>query len=655
MAFKPIEAREVYINKIARDIISFEWQWYYKPILDILKPNTITNDNNALFNALKSGALYYQNGAFYSKSGRFSNTIAKELEKIGARYSKYGRCYRIAQNKIPDKLLWTIETTNARTYSDVLAIKKVMDNFIGNIEELVKNIKLTDLAEGLIQDIEKRAFENMKANKIEVITPKMTDFRAREFANNYTETLRFDIKDKLPEQIVKMREVVGQMAIDGESRITIQRYIENNFEKDQKRAKFLARNESKLAVTEYLKATYQENGAEMFRWITNYDERARDLHKELGKTKDNKYGINGTNIFRFDNPPIIDERTGTRGLPGEFYNCLVGDMNIVSPFPNFRIFKRKFTGELTTLVLPMGTLKVTANHPILSDRGWVAAKDIQIGDKIAKICNEAFFRGSTNPDYTKTRIDEFFGFYNMLFENKRITISDSDFHGDVSIDNKVDVINIESKLRKYIKPAFNEFDFKFFLAKANEAGFINSSDSTFFKAFPIGGLTTSSEISLISEVFAFFFGSKCHSIIHTFGAVSWLDTILDKSIGYNTTTNPEFFCKLFNTHSIVEQIYKLILWDIFNFVVNKFITERFSTLNKCFVFNAEQLSNVSKSHAFGIEFDTVQDKSISVSSIHIYNLENQNNWYYTENYITKNCRCTFIPVFQKINKQYNII
>lgn len=321
MAFKPIRPIDYYDSKIAKKIIEFEWQWYYKPILDILKPNTITNDNNVLFDALKSGALYYQNGAFYSKSGRFSNTIAKELEKIGARYSKYGRCYRIAQNKIPDKLLWTIETTNARTYSDVLAIKKVMDNFIGSIEELVKNIKLTDLAEGMIQDIEKRAFENMKANKIEVITPKMTDFRAREFANNYTETLRFDIKDKLPEQIVKMREVVGQMAIDGESRITIQRYIENNFEKDQKRAKFLARNESKLAVTEYLKATYQENGAEMFRWITNYDERARDLHKELGKTKDNKYGINGTNIFRFDNPPIIDERTGTRGLPGEFYNC----------------------------------------------------------------------------------------------------------------------------------------------------------------------------------------------------------------------------------------------------------------------------------------------------------------------------------------------
>ena len=275
-----------------------------------MKPNSVVNDNQALFDAIKSGALYYQNGAFYSKNGRFSNRISTELEKIGARYSRYGRCYRITQNKIPEKLSWIIETTNAKVFSEVVAIKTVMDNVVGNIEELVNNIKISDLAEELILDVEKRAYENMKANKIQVITPTMSDLKAKEFAKNYTDTIRFDIKGKLPEQIVKMREVVGQMAIKGDSRITIQKYIENNFVKDQKRAKFLARNESSIAVTEYLSATYQENGSEEFKWIANLDERVREDHKEL----------NGT-VHRYDNPPIIDERTGTRGMPGEFYNC----------------------------------------------------------------------------------------------------------------------------------------------------------------------------------------------------------------------------------------------------------------------------------------------------------------------------------------------
>lgn len=310
MAFKPIRPSEYYDNKIAREIINWQWNWYYKPIFDILKPNSVTNDNDALFNAIKSGNIYYQNGGFYSKSGRFSNTIALQLEKIGAKYSKYGRCYRIAKDRLPQQISWIIETTNAKVFSDVVAIKKTLDDFLGVLGDALKGLKLQDVAESMILDIEKRANENMRNNKIEVIQPKMSDFIAKQFSEDYTDTIRFDIKDKLPEQIVKMREVVGQMAIEGESRITIQRYIENNFVKDQKKAKFLARNESSIAVTEYLKAKYQENGSEEFKWIANLDERVRDEHKKL----------NGT-IHRYDNPPIIDERTGTRGMPGEFYNC----------------------------------------------------------------------------------------------------------------------------------------------------------------------------------------------------------------------------------------------------------------------------------------------------------------------------------------------
>ena len=321
MTFKPIEAKEYYINKIAKDIINFEWKWYYKPILDILKPGSVTNESNALFNGLKSGALYYQNGAFYSKTGRFSNTISKELENIGARYSRYGRCYRLAKEKLPDKLAWAIETVNAKTFSKVVAIKEVMDNVIGSVDEIIKHLKVTDVAEQMILDVQERAYKNFQANKIETITPKMSDSIARKFAENYTDTLRFEIKGKLPEEVIKMREVVGQMAIDGESPLTIQKYIEKNFIKDQKRAKFLARNESAIAVTEYLSAKYQDEGSEEFIWIANLDERVRDEHRELNGKK-----------FRYDDPPIVDKRTGSRGMPSEFYNCRCKFIPVFSKF-----------------------------------------------------------------------------------------------------------------------------------------------------------------------------------------------------------------------------------------------------------------------------------------------------------------------------------
>ena len=310
MTFKPIRPLKYFDDKIAREIINWEWNWYYKPILDVLKSHTVENDNNIILEAIKSGALYYQNGGFYSKSGRFSNRISLELEKLGAKYSKYGRCYRIAQEKLPQNISWIIETTRAKTYLDVSAASQIMVKALGNLDELIKNLKLVDIAEEMILNLEKRVNDNLKANKLETIAPKMTDIRAREFAKNYTENLEFYIKKWQPEEIIKMRDTVGQMAIDGESRLTIQQYIENQFKVSQRKAKFLARNESSIAVTEYLSAKYQEEGFSEFKWITNIDGRERPLHKELnGKT------------FRFDNPPVIDERTGQRGLPGETYNC----------------------------------------------------------------------------------------------------------------------------------------------------------------------------------------------------------------------------------------------------------------------------------------------------------------------------------------------
>lgn len=310
MTFKPIKPLKKYDDKIAREIINWEWNWYYKPILEILKPDFVVNDNNVLFEAIKSGTIYYQSGGFYSKTGRFANKISLELEKIGAKYSKYGRCYRLVKEKLPQNLLWIIETTNANTFTKVTAIKRIMDNTLGKLDELIKNLKLIDIAKEMIFNLEKRLDENFKANKIQTIAPKMTDFRATEFAKNYTENLEFYIKKWQPEEIIKMREVVGQMALDGKSRLTIQEYIQNQFKVSQRKAKFLARNESSIALTEYLSAKYQEEGFTEFKWITNLDGRERPLHKEL----------NGK-IFRFDNPPIIDERTGQRGLPGETYNC----------------------------------------------------------------------------------------------------------------------------------------------------------------------------------------------------------------------------------------------------------------------------------------------------------------------------------------------
>lgn len=320
MAFKPIRPKKYFDDSIAKEIINWKWQWYYKPIFDILKPDFVVNAQSPLIEALTNGSVYYQNGAFY---GKFNNKISLELEKIGAKWSKYGKCYRLVENKIPNEILSAIAMNKAKTTSTVLLVKKVMDGFLGSLDEVIKQLSIKDVVTSMFDDLQNRLKLSLKAQKIPLIEPTFSDNTVNFLTKNYTENLEYYIKKWQPEDIIKMREVVGQMAIEGKSRKTIAQYIESRFKVDQEKAKFLARNESSIATTEYLKSKYQEMGYTHFKWITNYDGRERELHKELGKQVGNKYGINGTNIFRFDNPPVIYEHKGEiqRGLPGETYNC----------------------------------------------------------------------------------------------------------------------------------------------------------------------------------------------------------------------------------------------------------------------------------------------------------------------------------------------
>ena len=82
-------------------------------------------------------------------------------------------------------------------------------------------------------------------------------------------------------------------------------------------------------VMNEIKKLIVEEGFEEFKWITNIDGRERELHKEL----------NGK-IFRFDDPPIIDERTGRIIMMGALDNLVKGaagqavqNMNLIFGLP----------------------------------------------------------------------------------------------------------------------------------------------------------------------------------------------------------------------------------------------------------------------------------------------------------------------------------
>ena len=306
-----IQPKKSYEKIVADKIIKWVYEYLYKPLLDIMKDDyNIINDLDVINEALKSGLIYYQNGAFYSSRKKFSNLISLELEKLGAKYSKYRKAYIIDKSKLPPSIMWSIDNIKVNNLAKYTSIVKYLDFFNSNIDEIQKDIVFDKAIDIMLSDLQKRVNKNFEQKKIEVIEPKLDDKMARVIKENYIENMNFYIKKHNQEETAKLREVIGQMVLEGKSQKTITEYIINNFEQDARHAKFLARNEAGIVTTEYLKERYINEGYNKFKWITNLDGRERPLHKEL----------NGK-IFSFDDPPIIDERTGQRGLPKETYNC----------------------------------------------------------------------------------------------------------------------------------------------------------------------------------------------------------------------------------------------------------------------------------------------------------------------------------------------
>lgn len=79
----------------------------------------------------------------------------------------------------------------------------------------------------------------------------------------------------------------------------------------RRRARFIAEDQTRKVTTAMNSARMQSSGIKQFEWLhSGGGAEPRKLHLELSGQ-----------VFSFDDLPVIDERTGERGLPGQLPNC----------------------------------------------------------------------------------------------------------------------------------------------------------------------------------------------------------------------------------------------------------------------------------------------------------------------------------------------
>lgn len=493
----------------------------------------------------------------------------------------------------------------------------------------------------------------------------------KKIVKDYVYNMNFWVKKWKAKEIIKMRRDVLEMVQSGARTETIQKYFEKEWKIAKDKAAFLARNESEIASSVLKAVHYQRQGCTHFFWLKSTSKEKRELHLEYAKETGNKYGVGGTNIFSFADPPIIEQLKigtgkdakyipqpgGQRGLPGQTYNCLPGDARIISPFNNLRFYRRVYEGKLTSIITSSkAVLKCTPNHPILTDKGWVGAGSLKIGDKIVKVKDDFILSCTKYPQNTIPTISELFNFFSIAFNSKRVTHSTGDFHGDISVDQQVDVIDIKNGLFFNTETVVDEQIIKFIFAETEKVlGRFNiPCDSSFFKSLPFSRFISNRYISILDQLLAFFesqFGimdSTC------FNWCSQIYVQACKSFGYCLPSYSELFGEFQQTGTGQIQLGYRFCWELYTLLCDRWLNFKSIETNsssEIMSFTALELGNLGQTEPLGIEFDTVLDKSESIFCSHIYNLENVNNWYLYHNFIIKNCSCNLVGIK---NPQYYI-
>ncbi len=107
-----------------------------------------------------------------------------------------------------------------------------------------------------------------------------------------------------------MRQIVKDGFVSGKSTTKIMREIQDKYNVEKSHARLLARDQIGKLNANITQAQQRDAGIEEYIWCDCGDSRVRDSHKALTGKR-----------FRWDEPPVVDVKTGRRCHPGEDYQC----------------------------------------------------------------------------------------------------------------------------------------------------------------------------------------------------------------------------------------------------------------------------------------------------------------------------------------------
>lgn len=330
--------------------------------------------------------------------------------------------------------------------------------------------------------------------------------------------------------------------------------------------------------------------------------------------RDQVYGSNSDIVKRYQWVSTLDSRTSTvcKSRDGQKYeigkgpmppahpNCLLGDTVVSTCSRVSNVFKRSYKGVVVYITTKSGrTLSITPNHQVMTSTGWVEAGKLNLGSKL--VCgNDVAVALHHQENNVVAEFADLFSAVNVSVDSSAVTTSPTapeDFHGDGS-DGEVEIVLIDRLSWDKVKAALGQDIIDDELPVT--AGVDNALPSL-CSSEELGMVGFSSADGVVrggTERASLLGGAISHPGEHSVTAVSCGDTAISQ-----------------NAHDWVAG-------------------------------SADELSNFDWTNAVGVELDDVVNLVFGEADFcgHVYNLENEQNWYLANGIIAHNCRSTTIPV-----------
>ena len=300
----PVRVKETYYKPIQKELESYFYDFYWRDILQAVKDNErLFNTNDALIAAIRKGTIHYEQGTF---TGKFNARISKELSK----FAKFNGRTKTWKGIPPSNVTAAATITRSRGETLAWRIEGLINDMPGRVSEAVGKLQYS-IYEPL-KAVSEEAGKDLANLGISVdMTPELSERLMDNYTNNMNlNILNPDGSDWTTKQVTRLRDMIQKNSLSGYNRLELQNLIANEFGGSMNKARFLARQETSLFVAEVRDNRYEDAGITKYKWSSSHDVRVRELHDEL----------NGK-VFSYSSPPIIDDNTGERGVPGQAFGC----------------------------------------------------------------------------------------------------------------------------------------------------------------------------------------------------------------------------------------------------------------------------------------------------------------------------------------------